>query len=50
MKQIKNLCVDVKVSKLQLFALKLINYPRVLLGLPVICPDWCVTIGKVYLK
>lgn len=46
----KEIYVDLNTTKLQMFMLKMINYPRVIMGLPVICPRWCVSVGKPYSK
>lgn len=47
---VSEIYVDLKITKLQMLMLKVINYPRVLFGLPVICPRWCVGVSKPYVK
>lgn len=47
---VNEIYVDLKITKLQMLMLKVINYPRVLFGLPAICPRWCVSVGKLYVK
>lgn len=44
---ISEIYVDVKISRLQMIALKAINYPRVFFGFDVYVPRWCVSVGKL---
>lgn len=50
MKVANELCIDIKITKLQMFMLKMINCPRVIFGLPAICPRWCISVSNPYVK